>query len=202
MIELWKNQIKENDFVLDIGCWDGRRVLELKEKAKNVYGIDINTSRFVFAPKEIRKNLYFGDVTKKIPFKKKFNWIILTEVLEHVSNDVQALENIYQSLKKDGKLILSTPRSIRFFEFWDPAWIRWKLLKGQKHHHYTREELFGKLNKNKFRIKEYQILGNVPWIMIRWWNVFLKYGLKSKKQINYPMKQGFCDWFILAEKFK
>ncbi|MBM3228586.1 class I SAM-dependent methyltransferase [Candidatus Pacearchaeota archaeon] len=202
MIELWKNQIKEDDFILDIGCWDGKRVLELWKKTKNVYGMDVNASKFVFAPKEIQKNLYFGDVTKKIPFKKKFNWIILTEVLEHVSNDALALENIYQSLKKGGKLILSTPRSIRFLEFWDPAWIRWKLLKGQKHHHYAKKELFGKLNKNKFLIKEYQILGNALWIIARWWNVFLRYGLKSKKQINYPMKKGFCDWFILAEKIK
>ena len=198
----WEKKIKKNDFVLDIGCWDGKKILELNSVSKNIYGIDIDTKRFSLADKKIKKRLFYGDVTKKIPFRIKFDWIILSEVLEHVSNDSKALKNIYNSLKKGGKLILSTPNSVQFLEFWDPAWVRWKFLKGQKHYHYSKEELFGKLNKSGFIIKEYYILGNLSWVLARWINVFLRYGLKLKKQVNYPMKKGFCDLVILAEKIK
>lgn len=138
--------------------------------------------------------------TKKIPYNKKFDWVFLTEVLEHISDDSKALANINKSLKKKGRLILTTPKSIKYLEFWDPAWVKWKFLGGQKHHHYTKEDLFGKLNNNDFKIKEYHIMGNLSWVLVRWINVFLKYLLKSKKQINCKSKPGFCDWIILSEK--
>ena len=187
----WEKKIKKNDFVLDIGCWDGKKILELNSVSKNIYGIDIDTKRFSLADKKIKKRLFYGDVTKKIPFRIKFDWIILSEVLEHVSNDSKALKNIYNSLKKGGKLILSTPNSVQFLEFWDPAWVRWKFLKGQKHYHYSKEELFGKLNKSGFIIKEYYILGNLSWVLARWINVFLRYWLKLKKQINALLGEVF-----------
>mgnify|MGYP001616153100 CR=1 FL=1 len=198
----WEKKIKKNEFILDIGCWDGKKVLELSQLSKNVYGIDINTKRFESANEKIREKLFFGDVTKKIPFNIKFDWIILSEVLEHVSDDSKTLSNISNSLKNHGKLILTTPKSIKFFEFWDPAWVRWKFLRGQRHYHYTKEELFQKLKENKFEIKDYYITGNWGWVLARWINVFFRYGLKSKKQIRAPGKRGFCDWIVLSEKIK
>ena len=197
--EEWEKEIKRKDRILDIGCWEGMKINRLINKCE-AYGMDINTSRFKYAEPEIRKRLFFGDVTEKIPFKKKFDWIFLTEVLEHVENDDSTIRNISGSLKKGGKLILTTPRSTKYLEFWDPAWVRWKFLGGQKHYHYTKEELFKKLNNNSFKIKEYYIMGNLFWVLIRWVNVFFKYGLRLKKQINYPMGEGFCDWIILSEK--
>lgn len=199
-IDLWQEDIKEGDSVLDIGCWSGEKVLELSKKCKNVFGIEIDDNKINLADSKVKRKLKLSDVTEKIPFKRKFDWIFLTEVLEHVSDDSKALANINNSLKKKGNLILTTPRSTKYLEFWDPTWFRWKFLGGQKHYHYTKEELFGKLNNNGFKIKEYYIMGNLSWVLVRWINVFLKYLLKSKKQINYPMRQGFCDWIILSEK--
>jgi len=196
----WEKKIKKKDFVLDIGCWDGKKVLELSKKYKNVYGMDINNSKIDLADPKVKRKLKLGDVTKKIPFKRKFDWIILSEVLEHVLDDEKSLYNISKSLKKGGKLILTTPRSIKFFEFWYPAWFRWKFLGGQRHYHYAKEELFKKLNKNGLKIKEYYILGDLRWIFSRWVNIFLRYGLNMKNQIKCPKGKGFYDWAILAEK--
>jgi len=198
-IDLWQKDIKEENNVLDIGCWDGSRLKKLQGKS-NVFGMEIDENKINLAEPKIKKRIKLGDVTKGIPYNKKFDWIFLTEVLEHVSDDSKALANINRSLKKRGNLILTTTRSIKYLEFWDPAWFRWKFLRGQKHYHYTKEELFGKLNNNGFKIKEYYIMGNLSWVLVRWVNVFLKYLLKSKKQINHPMGRGFCDWIILSEK--
>jgi len=196
-IDLWQKDIKKGDHVLDIGCWDGSR---LKKLQGNVVGMEIDENKINLAEPKIKKRIKLGDVTKKIPYNRKFDWVFLTEVLEHVKDDESTMRNISRSLKKKGKFILSTPRKVNFFNFWDPAWVRWKFLGGQKHYHYTKKELFGKLNNNGFKIKEYYIIGNLSWVLIRWINVFLKYLLKSKKQINYHMRQGFCDWVILSEK--
>lgn len=198
-IDLWQKDIKEGYNILDVGCWGGSRLKKLQGKS-NVFGMEIDESKINLAEPKIKKRIKLGDVTKRIPYNKKFDWVFLTEVLEHVSDDSKALDNINKSLKKRGHLILTTPRSVKYLEFWDPAWIRWKFLRGQKHYHYTKEELFGKLNNNGFKIKEYSIMGNLSWVLVRWINVFLRYGLRLKKQINYPMKKGFCDWMILSEK--
>lgn len=201
-IEEWERAIKPRDSVLDIGCCTGGRVYKLSKKTKKVYGMDIDTAKFELAPKQIRNRLFFGDVTKEIPFKRKFDWIFLTEVLEHLEDDEAALRNINKSLKVGGKLVLTTPRSLKCFEFWDPAWIKWKLTGKGRHYHYTQEELFDKLSRAGFKIEEYYIRGDILWVLFRWVNVFLKYGLKSKRQINWPMGKGFCDWVILAKKVK
>ncbi len=198
-INLWQKGIKESDNVLDIGCWDGSRLKKLQGKS-NVFGMELDENKINLAEPKIKKRIKLGDVTKEIPYSKKFDWVFLTEVLEHVSDDSKALANINKSLKKKGNLILTTPKSTKYLEFWDPAWVKWKFLRGQKHYHYTKEELFGKLNNNGFKIKEYHIMGNLSWVLVRWVNVFLKYLLKSKKQINYKSKPGFCDWIILSEK--
>jgi len=197
-IDLWQKDIKKGHNILDIGCWDGSRLKKLQKKS-NVFGMEIDENKINLAEPKIKKRIKWGDVTKGIPYNKKFDWVFLTEVLEHVSDDSKALANINKSLKKKGNLILTTPRSTKYLEFWDPAWVRWKFLGGQKHHHYTKEELFGKLNNNGFKIKEYYIMGNLSWVLVRWINVFLKYLLKSKKRINPPIKKGFCDWIILSE---
>ncbi|MEX0932603.1 MAG: class I SAM-dependent methyltransferase [Candidatus Pacearchaeota archaeon] len=197
----FESKIKKNDSVLDIGCWSGKRVLELSKRTKKAYGVDIDPSKIKLADSGIGKNLRVGDVTKKIPFKIKFDWVILSEVLEHIEDDLKALRNISNSLKKGGKLILSTPKSIKYLEFWDPAWVRWKF-GGEMHHHYSKEELFLKINQSGLKVKECYVRGNLKWVIYRWLNVFLKYLVKSKKQLNNPMEKGFCDWAILAEKVK
>ena len=115
-INLWQKDIKEGDNVLDIGCWDGSRLKKLQEKS-NVFGMEIDKNKINLAEPKIKKRIKLGDVTKKIPYNKKFDWVFLTEVLEHVSDDSKALVNINKSLKKKGNLILTTPRSIKYVEF-------------------------------------------------------------------------------------
>lgn len=199
----WEATISKKDFVLDIGCWSGRKLFELSSQTKNLFGMDIDNSKMKLAPLSIRSKLKSGDVTKKIPFKEKFDWIIFGEVLEHVSDDRAALKNISNSLKKGGKLILTTPRFVKGFQIWDPAWFRWKFLGGQRHNHYTKEDLVSKLKKEGLEIKEYYIIGDLIWVIQRWFTVFLNYVLRiNKKLFSREEKKGFCDWVMLIEKIK
>ena len=197
----WETLIKPNHHLLDIGCWTGDRLSRLKEKCE-VYGIDINTNRFKEAPKEIRKKMKFGDVTKNIPFSRKFDWIILTEVLEHIEEEDAALKNISNSLKEGGRLVLSTPKHVPFFNFWDPAWVRWKFGGDERHKHFKREGLFAQLKKQDLIVEDYHIEGGLSWLFIRWFNVFLRYILRINKQFISGRKLGYFDWVILARKRK
>jgi 2-polyprenyl-3-methyl-5-hydroxy-6-metoxy-1,4-benzoquinol methylase len=198
---VWEKQISKKDFILDIGCWSGEKMLELLPQTKNVFGMDIDESNFKIADIKVKSKLKVGDVTKKIPFSQKFDWVIFAEVLEHVSNDKAAIKNISNCLKKGGKLILTTPRAVKYFQVWDPAWVRWKFLGGGRHYHYTKKELFGMLEKNRLKVKEYYVQGNLKWVFCRWFTVIMNYVFRVKKNF-FPKKEekGFCDWIILAEK--
>lgn len=58
-----------------------------------------------------RKNLYFicADVTASYPFKKKFDIIFSSHVLEHLEDDQAALSVAYDQLKAGGRLIVQVP---------------------------------------------------------------------------------------------
>jgi SAM-dependent methyltransferase len=197
-IDIWENRIKPLEKCLDIGCWDGYRVKRLLKKC-DAYGIDIDKNKFRLADKSTRKRLFLLDATKKLPFNNNFDWVFCTEVIEHIEHDNKLIQNFKKVLKKGGHLILTTPKKISGFDFWDPAWVRWKFGGKNRHYHYSKEELFKKLEKSGFEIEEYYVRGSLRWFFIRWINVFLRYALKNKKQIDNPMNEGYFDWAILAK---
>lgn len=178
--------------ILDVGCWGGKKVKGLIEREYDAYGCDINTTRFI---PEIKDRLFYLDITKPLPktkpFDEKFDMICFEEVLEHLDEgkDLVALENLYKLLKKGGTLILTTPRSIPYFEWFDPAWVRWKLGFGQRHYHYSGEELFSKLNKVGLTYCKVRVNGNLWWLFTRWFNAITRTSfLKASK------KRGCFDW--------
>ncbi len=195
----WKILIKPHYHLLDVGCWTGKRIRELKDLC-TVYGMDINKSRFPDAAESIRDKLKYGDVTKAIPFKKKFDFILFMEVLEHIEKEDASLSNLSNSLREGGRLVLSTPHHISFLNFWDPAWIKWKLFGGERHKHYTKDELFNKLKEHNLIVEDYGIEGGLGWLFVRWLNVFFKHVLKSKKQFITKKDKGYFDWIIIAKK--
>lgn len=106
--------IKPSHKILDIGCGAGTLSLYYASKGHKVTGIDISQTAVDSAQKSAKalglKNCTF----KKMLFptqapKEKFDFIIFTEVIEHLQNDDAALKKIYSLLKKNGMVFISTP---------------------------------------------------------------------------------------------
>src|SRR3989344_1735905 len=103
--------------VLDIGCGAGTVSFYLANKGAKVLGVDIsrgaiNKCRETAQILNLKSKTKFinGSITK-VSKKYKFNLVICSEVIEHISNDRAFLLKIHQKLKKGGILILSTPSS-------------------------------------------------------------------------------------------
>ena len=82
--------------VLDIGCGNGMVAYDVSQKAKEVIGIDFSSKSIRKAEKTYpRENLRFiiGDATT-FKFQKKFDAIILSNVLEHIQKRVDFLKKI------------------------------------------------------------------------------------------------------------
>ena len=110
-----ENNIKfENKKFLDAGSGSGHRITNVASHYKkcNFLGIDISDSSLKIANTLKNKNHL-----QNIQFKKfnlmnststlgKFDYILCMGVLHHLSNPVKGLQNILQSLKKDGMIFL------------------------------------------------------------------------------------------------
>lgn len=101
--------------ILDIGCGAGTISLYLASKGNKVYGIDISGNAIKSCRESAKKlgieNYVHFEVMKfpnKIP-NKKFDFILLIEVIEHLKKDGLALDKVYTLLKKGGVAIVSTP---------------------------------------------------------------------------------------------
>lgn len=90
------NNINENSSVLDIGCGNGALTYDVASKAKNIVGIDIDCQNIGIAKdKNSKRNISYicGDATKNLP-KEKFDFILLSNVLEHIDNRINFLKSI------------------------------------------------------------------------------------------------------------
>ena len=97
----------EKGKVLDLGCGDGDYSKRLKDLGFDVLSADLDKKRFRYAD-EI--DFRHCDITKEMPFPDDhFDYVLLLEVVEHLRNPYEVMQEINRVLKKEGKLILSTP---------------------------------------------------------------------------------------------
>ena len=101
--------------ILDIGCGAGTIDFYLANKCHEVLGIDISKNA-IRACNESKEKLNLGrninfirlNFPKKIP-NKVFDFVICSEVLEHLENDEKVIKTISSLLRKGGKLLFSVP---------------------------------------------------------------------------------------------
>ncbi len=113
--ELMKHtKISKSDVILDIGCGEGLQTLILGIKCKKIYGIDINKRwlsiarlRSYYKKNKINSKIIFGKLENLNFQDNYFDKIFSICVLEHISNYLNVLEEIYRILKKGGQLLLS-----------------------------------------------------------------------------------------------
>jgi len=108
----FKKFLLPKDQHLDIGCGPGTFIGNYSYG--NSTGIDIANSQITYAKKKYGANCKFIHVKPDthLPFEdQSFDTISMIELIEHLSDDQNniLLNEVKRLLKKDGKLLLSTP---------------------------------------------------------------------------------------------
>ncbi|MFA6249898.1 MAG: methyltransferase domain-containing protein [Candidatus Shapirobacteria bacterium] len=104
----------------DFGCGNGALLLRLARMAKEInknitfWGYDLSEEFVEYGNraakfKEVDKIKFAKKNIEHDRLDQKFDLIILSEVLEHVANPEEVLENISRSLNGGGRLVVSTP---------------------------------------------------------------------------------------------
>ena len=115
-------KLEEGHMVLDLGCGFGRHAFEVLRRGAKVVACDmalheLHEVRATYAAMaevgEIEETsaafTSAGDATR-LPFQDNtFDRIIASEVLEHIHNDEDALDELYRVLKPDGILAITVP---------------------------------------------------------------------------------------------
>ncbi|WP_411343957.1 glycosyltransferase [Paenibacillus sp. WLX1005] len=151
--------------VLELGCGCGATLLEIKNQYPNaeLHGVDINKAAIAIASHF--SNAVVGDIEKDLDYPEKyFDYILLPNVLEYVTNPYALISDIRKYVKSDG-MILAKVHNGMFYEDvidfingqYKPEYI------GYAHqvplHHFSHVELRNLFNKANY--KNVECIGEV-----------------------------------------
>lgn len=105
--------IYNHENLLIAGCGRGKD-LEIAPSSCKIYAFDLSFN----AVRQISNNdasLFVGD-TLALPFPDNyFSTVVCSEVLEHIPDIKQAIQEFHRVLKKDGVLVVSSPNWLSWF---------------------------------------------------------------------------------------
>ena len=143
-----------NKEVFDLGCKGGVVSYYLKKNGGNWIHSDLDLENLLNSKKILINNI-FQTSKNTLPLKdNQFDIVLALDFLEHVDNDEKILKEINRILKKNGKVIISTPISGKFFSI---NWIKAKFgltpqIYGHKREGYSLSKLNKMLENNAFTV--------------------------------------------------
>jgi 2-polyprenyl-3-methyl-5-hydroxy-6-metoxy-1,4-benzoquinol methylase len=152
---------------LNVGCGEGQMISRLFQNGMRhkMTAMDIDPDRITFAHQHNPVCDYVRADIFHLPFKpRSFDYVIATEILEHLSNPAAALKEIIRVAKPDAPVILSVPNE-PFFQWGNVVrgkhWKRW----GRTPSHvqfWSRAEFRGVI-RNYVEIQEERWISCFPW---------------------------------------
>ena len=134
-VDFSKFALNPSDRVLDLGCGEGRHAITayLVQRV-DVVALDLSETDLNVARERYDDFRDPADSTRSVGFLRasglalpfadaSFDKVICSEVLEHIPDYTEVLDEIYRVLKPGGLFALSVPR-------YGPEWLCWKLSDG------------------------------------------------------------------------
>ncbi len=102
--------------ILDLGASPFHETFLLKKLGYDITGVDFNQDRYKTFVENNKLEIIKTDIEKdRLPIKDEtFDLILMNEVIEHLTNPIHALLEANRILKKDGKIMLTTPNIYYF----------------------------------------------------------------------------------------
>jgi 2-polyprenyl-3-methyl-5-hydroxy-6-metoxy-1,4-benzoquinol methylase len=177
-----ENSFRHNASILEIGCSGGPLIESLNQRRFfNVAGIDISQSAVNLCRKKGIRNIQIMDGEKTEFRKNKFDLVIASDILEHISNDDNALSEWHRILKSGGKLIIFVPSFNFLWSGHDIANCHYR--------RYSKAELKNKIKKAGFKINRISYWNFILFFPVCIWRILQRFyfGGRNKKDQLYRM---------------
>lgn len=143
--------------ILDVGCGRGWFLLEAQKRGWEVYGTEYSDTALEIC-KASGIKMTEGKLENNSFLENEFDVITSFEVLEHINNPMEELNNIHKFLRKDGLFYFTTPNfnSILRYYFKD----QYDIICYPEHlTYYTRKTINHALKQSGFKLKKFLITG-------------------------------------------
>lgn len=101
--------------LLDAGCGTGWFSKAAADRGALVTSMDLGENLLNEVAKKCETSRVAGSILE-MPFEAEvFDYIVCSEVIEHVPDPIQAIRELYRVLKPNGTLILTTPNKFWYF---------------------------------------------------------------------------------------
>ena len=107
-LEKIKNHLNKNCTVLEIGAYYGVLGKLIQPLVKEYTGLELSKHASDYSKNNSNLNIINQSIKEYSKNNKKYDIIIMTDVIEHSDKPFELLSLIEKSLNKNGKLILST----------------------------------------------------------------------------------------------
>ncbi len=156
---------KKGELVLDIGCGDCSSLIEIKKLGAKAFGIEADNNVKPIA-ETLNLKVHFGSIEDN-PFKeKKFDLIVMNQVIEHLPEPDKCLELIKKRLSKKGKIIFVCPNKNSFWQkITGIKWINWHI--PYHLHHFDKNSFEKMTNKCGLKITNFQTITPNIWTLIQ-----------------------------------
>lgn len=125
--------------VLDFGCGNGDVVADLRRHGRDATGIELDEPRIrrALKPESVpHVALYPGGIP--LPFETgSFDWIVSTEVIEHVPDIARYVPEFHRVLRPGGKVLVTTPDITSIPSSFPANCVPWHLLESTHVNFFT-----------------------------------------------------------------
>lgn len=160
LMEKYQSIVRKDMTVVEIGSSNLQKTLELAKYCRKLIGIEIDKNK-IFNPGgniEII-NADCQDLTS-IFEEANIDIVVSSHVIEHIDDDLKALNETYRVLKKGGCLLLITPNNTRLTKYVARLLHMEKFIIYKEHlREYSDKDIHDLIAKSKF--KDYVIKGIV-----------------------------------------
>jgi len=168
--------------VLDIGCGSRPFYKSIKNQINSYTGIDLINEKDL-------KKIDVQAVADSLPFRNNsFDFIIFTQVIEHLEEPSQALDEAFRVLRKSGKVILAWPFLFPIHEY------------PRDFYRYTDMLIKHLANKSGFQVTEIVPVSGFWITFFSFLSIYISRKSKKVYLLLYPFLLGFKFCSIFLEK--
>lgn len=183
--------ITANTKVLDVGCGDGRSLLEITLMGADAYGTEKDLNVKSVADK-LNLKIHFGDIDTLNYPDNFFDYITMNQLIEHIPDPIIFLKKISKKLKIGGQIIMSTPNinSYNYIKF-NKKWINWHV---PFHlNFFSQKSIFNLANQTGLYIKKNSTITPFNWVIMQflsnWQNPADKHNYWQSRPANFSLIQ-------------